>query len=291
MQYKEWYDLIQIEDVIETLEGHSWDRIRRIDPDTYEKAEEAGKIQGEGRVWGKRGLGSIDKVVVHQTAGEGRLEAFNKYHTGPNHISIYGLPKLAYHFYIPYERDRFTGQSLVYKVNALDDLTYHCKGANRTAIGVVVEGALHSPYWRGGRRHPTDMQMNALRGIWLYLKETFKWDTGRHLYSHSHFGKPACPGEVVEKWVRSMRMGTVYSFNTIGEVQRVLQELGFYDGDIDGMYGPITRRAVALFENRYKEYGLTPDGYWDDVTADMLQKVWNGHVTGESVVENINEKG
>lgn len=44
---------------------------------------------------------------------------------------------------------------------------------------------------------------------------------------------------------------------TVMEIQEVLSDLGFYDGEIDGIYGPGTSIAVAELQ---AELGLTPDG-------------------------------
>ncbi|MBR4068124.1 MAG: peptidoglycan-binding protein [Clostridia bacterium] len=51
------------------------------------------------------------------------------------------------------------------------------------------------------------------------------------------------------------------------EMQQRLKELGFYDGECDGDYGPGTQSAVRLFQS---QHGLTVDGAAGEKTLGML---------------------
>ena len=53
------------------------------------------------------------------------------------------------------------------------------------------------------------------------------------------------------------------------EVQQRLQRLGYYDGEIDGMFGPSTKKAVIDFQKRS---GVTPDGFPSQALLDRLRK-------------------
>lgn len=53
----------------------------------------------------------------------------------------------------------------------------------------------------------------------------------------------------------------------VREVQRQLKNLGFYNGQADGDYGPATEEAVKAFQ---KQYGLTPDGVAGSATITKL---------------------
>lgn len=55
----------------------------------------------------------------------------------------------------------------------------------------------------------------------------------------------------------------------IAEVQRTLQILGYYRGDIDGVYGPLTEGAVKAFQ---ADNGLVADGVVGVNTYEALQK-------------------
>jgi len=53
-------------------------------------------------------------------------------------------------------------------------------------------------------------------------------------------------------------------------VQQILQILGYYRGDLDGFYGPVTEDAVIRFQ---RDQGLNPDGIVGPLTYDRLQMV------------------
>jgi len=58
----------------------------------------------------------------------------------------------------------------------------------------------------------------------------------------------------------------------IAEVQRKLSYLGYYNGDIDGVYNPLTRQAVINFQ---KDKDLAPDGIVGPWTYETLQKAYD----------------
>lgn len=51
------------------------------------------------------------------------------------------------------------------------------------------------------------------------------------------------------------------------EVQRVLSEMGYYYGPVDGDIGPMSRLAIANFQ---ADNGLEPNGIIDEVLLDYL---------------------
>lgn len=55
--------------------------------------------------------------------------------------------------------------------------------------------------------------------------------------------------------------------DSVVDMQRRLKELGFYDGECDGDYGPGTLSAVRLFQS---QHGLTVDGAAGEKTLGML---------------------
>jgi len=66
---------------------------------------------------------------------------------------------------------------------------------------------------------------------------------------------------------RLLRIG-VEPGSDVLRVQQILQILGYYRGDLDGFYGPVTEAAVVQFQ---REQGLTPDGIVGSQTYDRLQ--------------------
>ena len=53
----------------------------------------------------------------------------------------------------------------------------------------------------------------------------------------------------------------------IADVQGVLQEMGYYRGDVDGLLGPLTREALTSYQ---EEQGLAPTATIDEPTLDAL---------------------
>jgi hypothetical protein len=53
----------------------------------------------------------------------------------------------------------------------------------------------------------------------------------------------------------------------IADVQAVLQEMGYYNGEVDGLIGPITRDALTRYQN---DQGLTATAVIDEPTLDSL---------------------
>lgn len=58
----------------------------------------------------------------------------------------------------------------------------------------------------------------------------------------------------------------------VAAVQQRLQVLGFYKGDIDGIYGNQTRDAVVAFQTARK---LTPDGIVGPATYEEIEKMYD----------------
>jgi peptidoglycan hydrolase-like protein with peptidoglycan-binding domain len=59
---------------------------------------------------------------------------------------------------------------------------------------------------------------------------------------------------------------------TVSEIQRLLRDKGYYDGSIDGVYGPTTRSAVISFQ---RDYGLKADGVVGSQTLQALRSFGN----------------
>jgi Putative peptidoglycan binding domain len=53
----------------------------------------------------------------------------------------------------------------------------------------------------------------------------------------------------------------------IANVQAELQEMGYYQGDVDGLLGPMTREALQAYQ---ADQGLTPTAVIDEPTLDSL---------------------
>ena len=53
----------------------------------------------------------------------------------------------------------------------------------------------------------------------------------------------------------------------IADVQAVLQQMGYYKGEVDGLLGPLTREAFTAYQ---ADQGLTATAVIDEPTLDSL---------------------
>lgn len=75
---------------------------------------------------------------------------------------------------------------------------------------------------------------------------------------------------------RILRIG-VEPGDDVRVVQDRLKALGYYEGDVDGFYGPLTAGAVIAFQ---RDRGLNPDGVVGPETYAELELAWD-QATGE----------
>lgn len=70
---------------------------------------------------------------------------------------------------------------------------------------------------------------------------------------------------------RILREGVAPGYD-VSQLQNMLAVLGYFKGDVDGYFGPITRQAVVDFQTAE---GLTPDGIVGPLTYNALQKAYD----------------
>jgi N-acetyl-anhydromuramyl-L-alanine amidase AmpD len=201
------------------------------------------------RVWMKRELTQIDKIIIHQELGESSVENVNTYHisVGPkNHITPQGCPHICYHYGI-----RKNGE--IVQANELSDITWHCKGQNQNSVGIMLQGNFSGPGYDMGSSEPTPEQIHSTEElvdsllVSLNLKNT-------DVFGHYQFGKPACPGYVMQDWVEKKR--NMLNLETsvkpveksIKEIQERLNLLGYNAGKVDGLLGIKTQAAIRGFQ-------------------------------------------
>ena len=146
----------------------------------------------------QRDISTIDKVILHQELGDGDAAAVNEYHRRYDpRGSAYGRnwPRIAYHFVLE-------KSGAVEQVNALTDVTWHCRGQNTHSIGIMLVGNFAGPDHDGGE--PTAAQERAFFALAEHLMKTQGLGPDA-FYGHADLGKPACPGYAAYSWIEKLR--------------------------------------------------------------------------------------
>lgn len=220
------------------------------------------------RVWQKRSVTAIKKVILHQELGEGPIENVNRYHITPgpnNHVSSRGCPHFCYHYGIAKDGE-------IIQANELSDITWHCKGQNEISVGIMLVGNFKGPEYDLGKEGPTEEQMSAMKWLVPHLLDMLKL-SNQEVYGHYHYGKPACPGYAVMNYIEGIRQDisdepkSKAIEKTTEEIQKRLKQLGYYDEAVDGVFGIQTASAIRRFQ---KDNGVLVDGIVGPVTWKTL---------------------
>lgn len=195
-----------------------------------------------------------------------------------------GWPGIAYHFLVPYllESDGPQGKHTVYRTQSDGAVSYHTGGsANRRGVGVALQGLFASRHavLPGAKDGPSAAQVSVLEELVEYLGGRYGMgDPSSALRGHFDYGKPACPGDAAEQWLRSRRGEefTLQSSTAAARVdlstwkarERALWLVGQLEKAPDGLYDYDTRAAVERFQS---VAGIVVDGVWGRQTqAAML---------------------
>jgi N-acetyl-anhydromuramyl-L-alanine amidase AmpD len=198
------------------------------------------------RRWATRELNKVNKIIIHQELGESDIEGVNNYHINPNHISPKGCPHFCYHYGI-----RKNGE--IVQANELSSVTWHTKGQNLAGVGIMLVGNFKGSGHDLGTSEPTEEEMKSLDELVNYLLNAFKL-TKQDVFGHYHFGKPACPGDVIQQWIENFRNDLNIErklenvTKTVAEVQKRLNKLGYTCGEIDNIMGIKTQGAIRNFQ-------------------------------------------
>lgn len=241
----------------------------------------------------------IDSIIVHTSAGPNKhgVDAplgiaqwiIRPKKTDANGKTIgggRGWPGMPYTFCVPYVPEVVDGKFIVYRCWDDSWRTFHTGGRwNSHGVGVCFAGSFdsrHSPKWNLTAKdgpHPT--QFEAGKSLVLdYLVPRYGIDLKKGLLGHFDCGKPTCPGDVLEQWIRETRGETTKVVRSEQQIdheraiasrmtdldewrerQAALVKLGYDVGDagVDGIWGLDTRAAVEAFQDAEH---LVVDGIW-----------------------------
>ncbi len=191
------------------------------------------------RRWKKRF--EVDTIVVHCTAGSNQDPwETAKYHVAPgkeNHLSKDGAPGLAYHDFI-------NKDGTVYRCNNYTDITWHAGLYNTRSVGVVLA-------YLGKKDPPPSEQLLSLEEHLTYLCICF------HLSPSSIIGHREVPGmyTIVGKGSKRFKKKcpglaidlNKLRYNVAVRMQTFLAAEGLYKGEIDGVFGKLSKAALSLY--------------------------------------------
>ena len=227
--------------------------------------------------WKQRNLTDIKGVVFHQTLGDQTFQQINKYHISDNnHLSATGCPHICYAVYVDKNGE-------IFLCNNFEDITWSQGGivrpfqewkANKNYLGICFQGDFSGGNHIGSQE-PTLAQLNSAIKIWDWLSELLHLSQ-MDLFGHYHFGKPACPGDVLMKLIENIREKDLTNLlpKTNAAWQLCFKSLGYNLGNsgmnkdgVDGVWGLLSQQALISFQ---KNIGLTNSCIKDTLTQQFL---------------------
>jgi hypothetical protein len=196
-----------------------------------------------------------------------------------------GWPGVPYTFVIPGIPDTVAGKLVLYRIWDDSWRTFHTGGIhNSFGVGVVIGGwyaSRHDALNQHAHPRPSEEAMICADALADYLMDRYRLKPGPEtLLSHAELGKPACPGDFIENWVREKRGDQPLRqlvqapedsrpLETPRQVQEALVALGYDPGKVDGLWGPRTANALRAFQTAER---LKPDGLFGPITRQALRQ-------------------
>lgn len=250
----------------------------------------------------------IQAIAIHHSMGGfysgleavERLAAFflapPEYKTGPDGAVVLdrrgrpvavgggkGWPGIGYTFVVPAIPEVQNGRLVVYRIWPDSMRTWHTGGLYNThGVGICVGGhyasAADPVASHGARARPDDAALTALGGLVDYLAGRYRLELRAGvLVAHREVATTLCPGDFLADWIRAKRGEEVAAprgaedrraLDTALAVQAALAELGYRPGELDGVWGPRTQRALKLFQ---AAAGVAVDGIMGPKTEQALR--------------------
>jgi hypothetical protein len=199
--------------------------------------------------WQKRDVYKIRGICLHQAMSEHSVLDIARYHISRDcHLRKGGVYSISYTIGIDID-----GTIII--CNHFDDKTwsqgYAAKKGDENALwmAILIAGNFTSLGHKG--RNPSVNQVTAIKLLWETLADYFDWYP-RSIMGHAHFGKPHCPGTYLLDFIENEHQKTArYELNDAFGRQRCLNELGYYNYKIDGLWGDKSKYALNLFNLKH----------------------------------------
>lgn len=196
-----------------------------------------------------------------------------------------GWPGNPYTFIIPAYPAHVGGKLVLYRIWEDGWRTWHTGGVHNTAgVGICIAGwyaSRHDLLNHHAHDRPTEEAMVCADHLADYLMDRYGLKPGPEtMIAHAEVGKPACPGDHVENWVRLKRgedplrqlaQATEDSrpLETPRQIQAALIELGYDPGELDGFWGPFTANGLKAFQTAER---IRADGIFGPVSRQAMRQ-------------------
>jgi hypothetical protein len=241
-------------------------------------------------VYRRRNVRGIRYAIIHKSGADGP-PGYRGAEGSARFVTRHrGWPGAAYTYWLSREPDLTEQGRVIYRCHADSVRSFHTGGRmNTLGVGIGVQGNYDGDGDGFADKVPTDFQIDALAGLVAHLEERhprfeatrkLDQDMGWCLTGHWEHGKPVCPGDAMERWVRETRGElTAIAANVSRpaqphevdpnsfDVRQRQQALGMVEhsvGRIDGRWGFRSRAALEDFQF---EMGLVIDGVWGKHTS------------------------
>ena len=196
-----------------------------------------------------------------------------------------GWPGIPYTFVIPAYPEQTNGKLDLYRIWDDGWHTWHTGGAhNANGVAFVVGGwyaSRHDLLNQSAHDRPTAEAIVCVDQLVDYLSDRYRLPlTSETLRSHAELGKPACPGDFLENWIREKRgdeplrqLGQAREdqrpLETVLQIQTALRDLGYDPGKLDGAWGPFTATALRAFQQHER---IKADGVFGPISRQALRQ-------------------
>lgn len=235
----------------------------QFNPDLMKPTDLTGSLERHAsKKYPKRSLGKIKRVVIHCSDRDWSIDQLVEYDvkgkltytrkvdgeeiTDVNHISSSGLPGITYH-------DMIMPDGFIYHTLPYNEASYHAAGYNRTSVALGLMIRVTNPATGRDEFGPTDYM---LRSTWCRAGDLcLKFGLPpQEIYGHRELegtgfklvrGKKrlqkTCPGLKVDL--------DLVRRNAAKYMQIKLLCAGHYQGDIDGLFGPKSKKALSMWKD------------------------------------------
>ncbi len=226
--------------------------------------------QSKSHTWKTRIVSKIKGMCWHQALGEISTIGIARYHSSnTSHLRKGGVQTISYTWSI--EKDGRIILCNDFKSKTWSQGTRDIAGdENALYMSVCFCGDFNGEGHKG-KREPTQQQMLSGMLLWRVCRSYFKWSKAE-IKGHFDFGKPACPGHVLETMITSMRhgiQGNDLSYDSPKGRQALLNHFGA-ELVVDGIWGDKSILALKSFQTKYK---LVPDGIWGKKTEAVINEL------------------